>query len=185
MSNMKPITMMTALCILISPPSSADVLTTFDGSAGDIRWRVVNDNVMGGRSDGDFQIDSGSLLFKGSTNTRGGGFSSIRSIPAPLTIPESAAGFKLNLMGDGRTYTFRVETSEGVSYWAEFPTSKEWSIAQVPFSRFKPRWRGRWLPGPELDPARIVSIGLMIYDGRDGEFLLEVDWIGVYQNSQT
>jgi NADH dehydrogenase [ubiquinone] 1 alpha subcomplex assembly factor 1 len=180
---MRLITLVTVTCILISQPSSAHVLTTFDGSAGDIRWRVVNDNVMGGRSDGGFQIDSGSLLFKGSTNTRGGGFSSIRSIPAPIALPEGAAGFELNLKGDGRTYTFRIETSEGVSYWAEFPTTREWGIAQVAFSSFKPRWRGRWLRGPELDPAKIDGIGLMIYDGLDGEFLLEVDWIGVYRES--
>lgn len=182
---MKLITLTAGLCILISQPSLADVLTTFDGGSEDIRWRVVNDNVMGGRSDGGFQISSGSLLFKGSTNTRGGGFSSIRSVPTPLALPESAAGFELHLKGDGRTYTFRIETSEGVSYWAEFPTTEEWSIAQVPFSRFKPRWRGGWLSGPELEPAKIVGIGLMIYDGRDGGFLLEVDRIGVYRKQGT
>ena len=116
-------------------------------------------------------------------NTRGGGFSSIRSVPVALTLPNSAQGFALSIKGDGRTYVFRVETSEGVSYWAEFASSEEWKIAQVPFDRFKPRRRGRWLRGPELAPAKIVSIGLMIYDGRDGEFSLQVDWIGTYMNS--
>ena len=162
--------------------ASADVLTTFDGGDADIRWRVVNDNVMGGRSNGGFQIDSGSLVFAGETNTRGGGFSSIRSVPAPLSVADSAEGFELNLKGDGRTYIFRAETADGVSYWAEFPTTEEWGTVQVPFASFKPRWRGRYYRGPELDPEKIVSIGLMIYDGRDGEFLLEVDRISVYQN---
>ena len=138
---------------------------------------------MGGRSDGGFEVNSGSLVFTGSTNTRGGGFSSIRSVPEPLTLPNSAEGFELNVKGDGRTYTFRAETSEGVSYWAEFPTTKDWTVARVPFDRFKPRWRGRWLRGPELDPAKIDSLGLMIYDGRDGDFRLEVDWIGVYKST--
>jgi monofunctional biosynthetic peptidoglycan transglycosylase len=180
---MKPILIFTAILILSNQSASADVLTTFDGGSEDIRWRVVNDTVMGGRSNGGFQIDSGALVFAGSTNTRGGGFSSIRSVPTALPIPETAAGFELKLKGDGRIYTFRVETADGVSYWAEFPTAKERSNVKVPFSRFKPRWRGRWLQGPELESNRIVSIGLMIYDGRDGEFLLEVDWIGLYRDS--
>ena len=177
---MIPKTIPTALCILISFPLSAHVLTTFDGEEDDISWRVVNDNVMGGRSDGGFELATGSLLFKGSTNTRGGGFSSIRSVPKALSLPENSAGFELSQKGDGRTYIFRAETSDGVAYWADFPTTEEWGVAQVPFTRFKPRLRGRFLSGPELDYTKIVSIGLMIYDGQDGEFTLEVDWIGVY-----
>ncbi|MDD9891288.1 MAG: CIA30 family protein [Gammaproteobacteria bacterium] len=178
---MKQLSFITALCILISQPAAANLLTAFDGSEGDIRWRVVNDNVMGGRSDGGFKIDTGSLLFTGATNTRGGGFSSIRSVPQAIALPQAAQGFELKLKGDGRTYTFRVVTSANVTYWAEFPTTEEWGNVQVPFARFKPRWRGRLLDGPQLDPTDIVSIGLMIYDGRDGEFLLEVDWIGFYE----
>ncbi len=175
---------MATVLMLASHTSSADIITEFVGGDSDLRWRVVNDNVMGGRSDGGFRIDSGLLQFAGSTNTNGGGFSSIRTVPARIALPNDADGFALNVKGDGRTYTFRVETSEGVSYWADFASTREWDVAKVPFDRFQPRWRGRWLRGPELDPEKIESLGLMIYDGRDGEFSLEVDSIGVYRDPQ-
>lgn len=41
-------------------------------------WFTVNDNVMGGRSLGNSAHMNDVLLFAGSTNTNGGGFSSIR-----------------------------------------------------------------------------------------------------------
>jgi hypothetical protein len=89
--------------------------------------------------------------------------------------------------GDGRTYTFGLTTSdtrEGrvrPTFWADFPTREgEWEVVDVPFRRFRPRWRGRWLEGPALHPRAIESLGLMIADERDGPFRLEVDWIRAY-----
>ncbi|MBO6824250.1 MAG: CIA30 family protein [Pseudomonadales bacterium] len=162
---------------LSSKALCASVLTEFDDDQQDIQWRVVNDSVMGGRSIGDFQLDAGRLIFSGKTNTRGGGFSSIRSVPGRLRIPVDAIGVELVGKGDGRTYTFRVQTSSGTSYWADFPTSGDWQPIQIPFSDFLPRWRGRLLTGPPLDPSQIVSLGLMIYDKEDGDFSITLDKI--------
>lgn len=157
-----------------------DLLTRFDGGESGLQWRVVNDNVMGGRSSGGFSIESGLLRFAGVIDTRGGGFASVRSLPVPFNFSSAAEGFQLRVQGDGRTYTFRAETSEGVSYWAKFSGSEDWQVVEVPFSTFKPRYRGRWLPGPALDQSSIVSLGLMMADGHDGPFQLVVDWIATY-----
>jgi hypothetical protein len=35
---------------------------------------------------------------------------------------------------------------------------------------------------PVLDPSRIDSLGIQIYDKRDGPFRLEVDWIQAYRS---
>ena len=157
------------------------LITAFDGSSQDLTWLTVNDNVMGGRSTGGFAIESGILVFTGATNTNGGGFSSIRSTPRKLALGD-AAGVMLRLRGDGRTYTFRLETGSQVSYWAEFSTQggSDWEEVRVPFADFTPRWRGQLLDGPPLDRAAIVSLGIMIYDSLDGPFRLEVDWIEAY-----
>ena len=64
-------------------------------------WYVVNDNVMGGRSDGDFRIEEGELHFAGRTNTDGGGFSSIRTDAVELDLAEYD-GIRLRVKGDGR-----------------------------------------------------------------------------------
>jgi hypothetical protein len=57
------------------------LISDFTNSSPDLRWYVVNDNVMGGQSEGDFRQNQGELVFSGNTNTNGGGFSSIRSGP--------------------------------------------------------------------------------------------------------
>lgn len=167
-------------------PAAADptrrVLADFEGSDPALRFYVVNDNVMGGRSRGGFRLEPGKLVFSGSTNTNGGGFSSIRSRPASLGLDEAKA-FRIRVKGDGRTYRFTLRTDRtgrrGVNYHAEFPTNKgdAWEEIRIPMSAFEPTWRGRRLRGYALRPSQINSVGLMIYDKRDGPFRLEVDWI--------
>ena len=163
------------------------LLVDFPQSTEALPWFVVNDNVMGGRSEGDFRLEGDVLVFTGSTNTRGGGFSSIRSRPHPFDL-SAYDGVRLRARGDGRTYTFRLTTSDTrdrrrrPAYWAEFETGDgRWKESDVPFTRFGPRWRGATLPGPALEPAAIDSLGLMINDGQDGPFRLEVDWIAAYR----
>ena len=166
--------------LLSSMSASATVITEFLNNENDLQWRVVNDNVMGGRSLGDFVVQDEILRFTGVTNTRGGGFSSIRSVSRALGISEVDQGLELLVKGDRRIYIVRLQTSDGVTYWAEVPTSEEWVSTRVAFSEFEPRWRGRALNGPVLIPSKIVSLGLMIYDGQDGKFSLMVDKISVF-----
>jgi hypothetical protein len=163
------------------------LLADFPASMQDLKWRVVNDDVMGGRSEGGLALEEDSLVFTGTTNTDGGGFSSIRSETRRFDLGPYD-GVRLRVRGGGRTYTFRLTTWDTraerfrPSYWAEFDTrGNEWEVVEVPFRGFRPRWRGRWLEGPELNPGAVDSLGLMIYDGRDGPFRLEVDWIRAYR----
>ncbi len=155
------------------------LITDFSPATADLRWRTVNDNVMGGRSEGGFEIRSGVLHFSGSTNTRGGGFSSIRTGPMQLDLSQYHA-VRLRVRGDGRRYTWRLTTDaryygRPVSYWADFDTvAGTWLSVDVPFSRFVPRFRGSELAGPPLDTGTITGMGLMIYDKRDGPFELEM-----------
>lgn len=152
------------------------LLTDFSDS-GDPAWFVVNDGVMGGRSSGDFRIDDGVLRFSGSTNTNGGGFASIRSGPGIPSI-EGRTAILLRARGDGRRYVLRLETDDGVAYWADFePAAGAWTTLRVPLTEFRPRFRGRWLAGPALDASRVVALGIMCYDGLDGPFLLELERI--------
>jgi hypothetical protein len=131
-------------------------------------WYVVNDNVMGGRSEGDFRLQHGELYFAGRTNTDGGGFSSIRT----ETI--------------GVRYTWRLTTGarwrgREIGYWADFDTiDGAWVTVDIPFARFIPQFRGTRLDGPELDPGQITGMGLMIYDKLDGPFELRLASVQAY-----
>lgn len=168
-----------------SQPDGELLLTSFTTDRTDLGWYVVNDNVMGGRSEGSFSIERGELVFTGSTNTRGGGFSSIRTRPEQLNLSQFS-GIRLQVKGDGRRYTWRLATDarwrgRQVSYWADFDTEEgAWSTVDIPFSRFIPRFRGTTLDGPELEPEKITDMGLMIYDKLDGPFELRLGSVHAY-----
>ena len=165
------------------------LLTDFTAETADFGWFVVNDNVMGGRSDGGFDMDDGTLYFAGTTNTRGGGFSSIRTRGPRLDLSDYD-GVRLRVKGDGRRYTWQIRTNaryrgRDVSYWAEFDTRKdEWITVDLPFSSFVPKFRGFELRGAPPDPAQIRGMGLMIYDGRDGPFRLSLDHVQAYAETE-
>lgn len=176
---------LTLLLGILTMTSPSLLLTDFTPASPDLSWYVVNDNVMGGRSDGDFEEDQERLSFTGRTNTNGGGFSSIRTKPLQLDL-STYAGIELRVKGDGRRYTWRLTTDahwrgRQVNYWAEFDTREgEWSTVNIPFSRFMPQYRGYQLDGPVLDPAEITGMGLMIYDKQDGPFELQLASVHAY-----
>jgi monofunctional biosynthetic peptidoglycan transglycosylase len=166
--------------------SGVRMLTDFSANSPDLGWYVQNDNVMGGRSEGGFKTDEGGeLIFAGSTNTDGGGFSSILTRPLQLDL-SGYGGIQLRVKGDGRRYTWELQTNARyrnfkVSYWAEFDTVKgEWTTVRIPFASFYPQFRGFNLDGPELDTSKISEFGLYIYDKLDGPFELRLDSVQAY-----
>ena len=48
-----------------SPAKGELLLTDFTSGSPELGWYVVNDNVMGGRSEGDFEQQPGELRFAG------------------------------------------------------------------------------------------------------------------------
>ncbi|MEM8836283.1 MAG: CIA30 family protein, partial [Planctomycetota bacterium] len=154
------------------------ILAEFNGAKVSAEWIVVNDNVMGGRSSGGPTFDDGVLTFTGTTNTNGGGFSSIRTVPGQWDLAEYD-GILLRVRGDGRTYLAEIRTDvtfqgRAVAYRAEFKTEEgdEWQEIAVPFAKFKPSSWGRDISNQVevLDTSDIKTLGFMIYDGLDGAF---------------
>jgi len=164
------------------------VIEYFDSDDVTERWVTVNDNVMGGRSTGGPAFADGILTFSGATNTNGGGFSSIRMQPDEHDLT-GHDGLLLRVRGDGRTYKASIRTDVMRGRWlipfrADFETvANEWIEVFIPMDAFTPSFFGREIRDdpPALDPAKVSSIGLMIYDGQDGPFTLEVDWIAAVQ----
>jgi NADH dehydrogenase [ubiquinone] 1 alpha subcomplex assembly factor 1 len=176
-------------CLTIEAADAAHqeelVITDFTSATSDLGWYVVNDNVMGGRSEGGFENNRAGLHFTGTTNTNGGGFSSVRTKPMQLDL-STHTGIRVSIQGDGRRYTWRLTTNarwrgRPVSYWADFETSDgNWRTIDIPFSSFIPRFRGDQLEGPELDREQITGMGLMIYDKKDGPFDLRLASVRAY-----
>ncbi len=154
------------------------VLTSFDTQSADLQWRVVNDTVMGGRSNSDFRLEGGLLTFTGSTNTNGGGFASVRSSLTDFGL-DGFSHLALRVRSDGRTYTLLLRAqNQRISYRMDFATPVgEWQEVVLPIALFQASWRGRKLNEPPLAAADIAELGVMIADGNDGEFNFEIDWI--------
>jgi monofunctional biosynthetic peptidoglycan transglycosylase len=161
------------------------MLISFDGSRPGPRWLAVNDGVMGGRSRGGPAIVDGHLQFRGHLSlANNGGFASVRTAGRDFDI-SGAAVVLLRVRGDGRRYQLRLATDArhrgiAVSYGGGFATQAgQWIQVRVPLAELQPTVRGRALDGPPLDPTRVREIGLLIADGREGPFALDVDWIGL------
>lgn len=147
-------------------------------------WRLVNDDVMGGKSIGRFEVNETHLAFSGFINTDGGGFSSIRhSVPS---LP--FFGFdhiRMSVRTDGRPYTLSLadefSVRRGISYRAIIGASASTNFQEVQISKieFTPMFRGRMVEAPQLNTNTIRELRLMLSDSVDGDFRLDVQWIDV------
>lgn len=160
-------------------------LADFESDEANRRWRTVNDDVMGGRSLGGPSFAGGILVFEGSTDTDGGGFSSVRMPLEPRAlVPHDRIEFRAR--PDPRTYLVTFDDDQPardrrVSHRApiEFPVVGEWQTVSVAFDDLFPAIFGR--PVEELPFRKDLAtrMGVMVSDGRDGPFRLEIDWIDV------
>lgn len=161
------------------------LISGFDGKEDEPEWFSVDDGVMGGVSKGGLVVEDGTMIFSGKLSLENnGGFSSLRSGEKKYDF-SGKEGFVMRVKGDGRTYKLRIETDarfngSEIGYQADFKTVEgEFVEIMVPFSSFKPGWRGRKLEGPALDLSKVEELGLVLADGKAGDFAIEVDWLGV------
>lgn len=146
-------------------------------------WQAVNDGVMGGRSSGGPIFESGIMRFEGVINTNGGGFSSVRAGLQEGLLAEQSA-IKMRVKSDGRGYKLTLRSDafyrgRSVAFQAPLPQTAvgEWTNITIDFLDLRPSVFGRPLRGPKFDPSEARSIGIILADGQDGPFALEVDWL--------
>jgi|GEM_PF-403785 len=171
-------------------PAPAEVtLIDFTTTAPEV-WQIVNDNVMGGVSRSQINAHAdGFAVFSGTVSLRNnGGFASMRAQaqqPADLSGYE---GLAVHVLGDGKSYALRLKTVvNGRITWyafeANFTTvAGEWQTYYVPFSDFRPVYRGSSVRGnPPLNTDAIIELGFMIKDKQEGPFSLGIDRVKVYR----
>jgi len=166
------------------------VLFAFEGDSKSPAWHIVNDDVMGGVSTSRFQVPAtGGAVFSGVVSLENnGGFASVRSSPVPHAL-DGAEAFVLRVRGDGRRYTFLAKTDAGVNvpnYQGGFTTTRGvWEEHRLPCRVLVPTFRGRIVTdAPPLNPADVISVGLLIADRQEGPFTLELAWIKTTQTVQ-
>ncbi len=143
-------------------------------------WRVVDDVVMGGRSNGAFTLsDDGHGLFSGKVSLENyGGFSSVRQRVRDPEV-KSHTTFVIRLKGDGKNYQFRVKSNlyQRHSYIGEFETTGEWQEIIISVDDIYPAFRGRKLRMPPYPAEDLSEIAFLIGNKKAESFRLEIDWI--------
>ena len=160
-----------------------NTLFLFTGDQPSQAWPATNDGVMGGLSIGSAQLEEEGMHFSGQLSLENnGGFSSIY-MRNDLDL-SNASGMHLKVLGDGRSYQLRLESSAlyrerwPVSFRGTFATvANEWIEVYIAFEDLEQTWRGRELSGYTFSKDAIRRFSLMLADKQAGEFSLKVAWI--------
>jgi uncharacterized surface protein with fasciclin (FAS1) repeats len=167
---------------IAAEPTSKPV-ADFSDAAVAKKWLSVNDNVMGGVSEGGFRItDDKTLEFAGKISLDNqGGFASIRTRSEDLGL-DGYDTIALRVKGDGRTYYLDLRTSglfAAASYRAALKTQKDtWQEVRIPLKDFEYAAFGQRIASADLLRAsKVQSVGFTLADKQAGPFRLEVSWI--------
>lgn len=143
------------------------------------KWSVVDDGVMGGLSQGNFELKEGHGHFFGEVSLENnGGFSSVR-YPLQLKDLKSYNYIVLRIKGDGKNYQVRLKAkpSDYESYIQEIETSGEWETIRVKLEDMYPSFRGRKLNQPNYDRSGMAEFRILIANKKNESFSLLIDKI--------
>ena len=143
---------------------------------------IVNDSVMGGKSDSKFENNKTNTEFSGKVSLKNnGGFASLRMI-WPFQESSAYNKLQLRLIGDGKTYQFRLRTNKGLdgaAYVYEFKTIKDKNITvDINLHDFKASFRGRTLMNAtDLKLSDVKQMGFLIAEKQVGNFSIDLESI--------
>tara|TARA_B100001939_G_scaffold204483_1_gene175881 strand:+ start:712 stop:1266 length:555 start_codon:yes stop_codon:yes gene_type:complete len=173
------------ICLLFHAAIFSQNITMVDTSnnIGIDNWEIVNDGVMGGISQSNIYLNEvNNIIFAGNVSLKNnGGFASIRRGFNGNQLNDTSK-FLLRVKGDGNIYKFRL-TMKGsyANYSADFKTTKDqWIDIEIPVENFKPYYFGRSIRAPKLKVHKVNSIGILISDKQEGNFLLEIENIKAF-----
>ncbi len=168
--------------ILMTTFTDPSFVIDFNKDTNTSQWQIIDDVVMGGRSDGNFKITvEGHGMFYGAVSLENnGGFSSVRKQTSIEGVP-SDGKVRIRLKGDGKSYQFRVKQDARAyySYIYPFETSGEWETIEISLKDMYPSWRGRKLSGPNFDHTSIEEITFLIGNKKSQSFELLLDKIEI------
>ena len=161
---------------------SPSIIYDFQKDASTTNWRVVDDRVMGGLSQGKLKVDDdGHGVYSGTVSTKNnGGFSSLRYRFSTMEVSKNQS-IVLRIKGDGKKYQFRVKDklNQYHSYIYNFQTSGEWQTLEIPLAKMYPSFRGRKLNIPNFEHSQIEEIAFLIGNKKAESFELKIDKIEV------
>lgn len=142
-----------------------NIIFAFSKDANISNWQIEDDRVMGGISQGKFELnDQGHGHFHGIVTVESnGGFSSVQNNSYDLEVNPSDS-ISIKLKGDGHAFQLRIKDSKETyySYEKSFETTGEWETVKIKLSDMTPTYRGRNVNQPNFDKNQISQVRFMI-----------------------
>jgi len=168
------------LIVLMGVSLNSTLLFDFSPDVDMRSWRIVNDTVMGGRSNCSFRLNNdGHGVFSGRVSLENnGGFSSVRHRFRPVDVAEKSK-LILRLKGDGKRYQIRIKDSSRryYSYITYIDSSTDWATYELNLGDFYPYYRGYELNRPNFAHGAIEEMSILIGNKKAEAFELLVDRI--------
>ncbi|MFK7948737.1 MAG: CIA30 family protein [Saprospiraceae bacterium] len=146
-------------------------------------WQIVNDGVMGGRSQSTISFEKNSMIFKGNVSLENnGGFASMRASFGEYDFSKYET-MTMRFRGTARKFAVTMQ-KEAVFYLPNYkyfftPNPDEWQTLEMKLTDFETYQMGRAIGGTvsEEDLTKIIRYGIILYDKKAGDFELEIDYI--------
>jgi NADH dehydrogenase [ubiquinone] 1 alpha subcomplex assembly factor 1 len=171
---------MKILIVLLIAFMNTTIIYDFNKDSSKNDWRIIDDGVMGGESQGKFYIDTdGNGVFEGTISLENnGGFSSLRYQFDKINTKKDSK-IKIRLKGDGKEYQFRIKDKSNsyYSYITTFKTSGEWQTVEIKLSDLYPSFRGRKLDLPNFESDSFEEVVFLIGNKKNESFQLLLDKI--------
>lgn len=159
---------------------TTNTIYDFNQNSSPRDWRIIDDGVMGGLSQGKFSIDAeGNGVFAGTVSLENnGGFSSVRYQCDKVKVTKDSK-VRIRLKGDGKNYQFRIKdkATSYYSYITTFKTSGDWETIEIKLSELYPSFRGQTLNLPNFDSTSFEEIFFLIGNKKNESFQLVLDKI--------
>jgi NADH dehydrogenase [ubiquinone] 1 alpha subcomplex assembly factor 1 len=156
------------------------VLFDFSDNSDLESCEIIDDVVMGGRSNGNFMINkNGNGFFYGTISLKNnGGFSSVRYNLKELDIT-SFTKIVIRVKGDGKTYQFRIKDnlSKYYSFVKQIKTTGKWEFIQIQLKDLYPVFRGNRVNMGNFSSNTIAQIAFLFGNKKAESFQLEIDKI--------
>ena len=158
------------------------IIFDFSPDSNTEQWKIVDDIVMGGKSNGSFSLDEeGHGVFEGHVSLKNnGGFSSLQYAFNRMEVNPDQT-IRIRLKGDGKAYQFRVKdkTSTSYSYSYDFETTGDWQTVVIKLNLMSPQYRGQKLKKPNFNKNQIEQVTFLIGNNEEQNFKLILDAITI------
>lgn len=170
------------LTLFITSMPNETPIVDFKTSTGQASiWYIVNDDVMGGKSQSNFTIHDTTAVFTGQVSLENnGGFAMVKH-PTRTLIDSNQKQLHLRVKGDGKRYQIRLKSSEdqNYAYQQTFETSGEWEDIFLKLSACTPSFRGRALDLPSFNSHQITEFAILIGNKVEEPFRLEIEFVSL------